>query len=302
VPGLDCCLAGTQVDSNTQIDQVGPLYNNVHDVQSSDIRVLELLSYQYSILPSAMVGFSTKSWALPSSILPRSKRVSHATDTELGLSTLSPADFGRGLVANDWRESPVLRSASCETVLQAYASMSPEAALHRLQVTDAGLTTGEASSRLAEKGANLLSVKKPPSWWQLLLSIIPNPFNILLGLLAIISVATPPPAWSTFILLIIMILISCAVRFWQEYRSTVAAIRLQAKVSTDVRVRRHIDGLKSEEVVVDEKILVPGDILMVDPGDAVPADCLILEASSLQVSQSRFAHRMFATIFPLTQI
>jgi Mg2+-importing ATPase len=179
--------------------------------------------------------------------------------------------------------------------------MSPEAALHHLQVTDAGLTTGEAYSRLVEKGANLLSVKKPPTWWQLLLSIIPNPFNILLGLLAIISVATPPPAWSTFILLVIMIVISCAVRFWQEYRSTVAAIRLQAKVSTDVRVRRRIDGLKSEEVVVDEKTLVPGDILMVDPGDAVPADCLILEASSLQISQSRFAHRMFATIFPLTQ-
>jgi magnesium-transporting ATPase (P-type) len=244
-----------------------------------------------------MVGFSTKSWALPRSIFSKSKGVSHATDTELGLRTTSPADFGRNLVANNWRENPALRSASSETVLQAYASMSPQAVLHHLQVTDAGLTTEEASSRLAERGANLLSVKKPPSWWQLLLSIIPNPFNILLGLLAIISVATPPPAWSTFILLIVMIVISCAVRFWQEHRSTVTAIRLQAKVSTDVRVRRRVDGLKSEEIVIDEKTLVPGDILMVDPGDAVPADCLILEASSLQISQSRFAHLMFATTF-----
>jgi Mg2+-importing ATPase len=218
--------------------------------------------------------------------------VSHVTDTELGLRTTSPADFGEGLVANNWRESPTLRSASSETALLAYASMSPPAVLHHLQVTDAGLTTAEASSRLVEKGANLLSVKKPPSWWQLLLSIIPNPFNILLGLLAIISVATPPPAWSTFILLVIMIVISCVVRFWQEHRSTVAAIRLQAKVSTDVRVRRRISSPKSEEIVIDEKTLVPGDILMVDPGDAVPADCLILEASSLQISQSRFAHLM----------
>jgi P-type Mg2+ transporter len=170
--------------------------------------------------------------------------------------------------------------------------MSPTAALGYLQSTHDGLTKEEASSRLAEKGPNLLSVKKPPNWWQLLLTIIPNPFNILLTLLAIISVATPPPAWSTFTLLIIMIVISCAVRFWQEHRGTVAAIRLQEKVSTDVRVRRRLDSFRSEDVVVDEKTLVPGDILLVDPGDAVPADCIVLEASSLQISQSRFDHNI----------
>jgi P-type Mg2+ transporter len=177
--------------------------------------------------------------------------------------------------------------------LQAYATLSPEAALGHLQSTYDGLTNKEAFSRLAERGPNLLSVKKPPNWWQLLLAIIPNPFNILLCLLAIISVATPPPAWSTFILLIIMIIISCAVRFWQEQRGTAAAIRLQSKVSTDVRVHRRLDGFRSEDVVVDEKTLVPGDILLVDPGDAMPADCIVLEASSLQISQSRFDHKFW---------
>jgi Mg2+-importing ATPase len=86
-----------------------------------------------------------------------------------------------------------------------------------------------------------------------------------------------------------MIAVSCGVQFWQEYRSSVAAIKLQSGVSTDVRVRRRIDGLQVEGVVVDEKTLVPGDILLVDPGDSVPADCMILEASNLQISQSRYA-------------
>jgi P-type Mg2+ transporter len=166
--------------------------------------------------------------------------------------------------------------------------MAPVTAMSHLLATIDGLTQDEAATRLRIKGANLLSTKKPPTWWQLLLSVIPNPFNVLLGLLAVISAATPPPQWSTFILLVLMIMISCVVRFWQEYRSSVAAIKLQAGVSTDVRVRRRVNGVRAEEIVVDEKILVPGDILLVDPGTVIPADCMILESVNLQISQSRY--------------
>jgi Mg2+-importing ATPase len=164
--------------------------------------------------------------------------------------------------------------------------MSPGTAIEHLQASQNGLTSQEAAARLKVTGPNILSTKKPPTWWQLLLLVLPNPFNILLGLLAIISVATPPPQWSTFILLIIMIVISCVVRFWQEYRSTVAAIKLQAGVSTDVRVRRQIQEHQTEDIVIDEKTLVPGDILLVDPGDALPADCMVIETSNLSISQS----------------
>jgi Mg2+-importing ATPase len=165
--------------------------------------------------------------------------------------------------------------------------MTSQGAMLQLDTSDIGLTSNEAAVRLSIKGANLLSTKKPPKWWQLLLTILPNPFNILLGVIAIISVCTPPPSWSTFTLLVIMVVASCTVQFWQEYKSAVAAIKLQAEVSTDVRVRRCVDGFQSEDVIVDEKTLVPGDILLVDPGDSVPADCMILESSNLQISQSR---------------
>jgi len=165
--------------------------------------------------------------------------------------------------------------------------MTPEAAIQHLNTSQDGLTEEEAVSRLHIKGANLLSTRKPPTWWQLLLSVIPTPFNALLTFIAVVSVSTPPPQWSTFIILAIMIAVSVGVQFWQEYRSTVAAIKLQAGVSTDVRVRRRVNGLQIEDLVVDEKALVPGDILLVDPGDSVPADCMILEASNLQISQSR---------------
>jgi len=169
--------------------------------------------------------------------------------------------------------------------------MESDDALRHLQTQQDGLTQEEAASRLEMTGPNLLSTKKPPTWWQLLLSVLPNPFNILLAFIAIISVATPSPSWKTFIVLLVMIVISCGVRFWQEYRSAVAAMALQAGVSTSVRVRRRVHGCEVGDLIVDEKALVPGDILLVDPGDSVPADCMVLTAFTLQVSQSRYVDR-----------
>lgn len=66
-----------------------------------------------------------------------------------------------------------------------------------------------------------------------------------------------------------------------------AAIKLQSGVTADVRVRRRLNSLMSEEVAIDEKSLVPGDILILDSGITLPADCMILEATNLQISQSR---------------
>jgi Mg2+-importing ATPase len=86
-----------------------------------------------------------------------------------------------------------------------------------------------------------------------------------------------------------MIVISCTVRFWQEYRGNVEAVKLQNSTSTTVQVRRPESALKVDqhlETAVDERDLVPGDVIHINPGDSVPADCLVIEASHLQISQS----------------
>ena len=235
----------------------------------------------------------SKTWTASKSVFIRTREVTQNVELRegtqcLGSDQISVSKHYAGTGPVDWRESLAARGDTAETILQAYASMTPDAAMIDIHSSRDGLYQKEASSRLSIKGPNLLSTKRPPKWWQLLLIILPNPFNILLGLLAIISLATPPPSYSTFVLLMVMIIISCAVRFWQEYRSTVAAIKLQAGVSTNVRVRRKLQDSQSMDMTVDEKTLVPGDILLVDPGDSVPADCMVLETSNLQVSQSRF--------------
>lgn len=89
----------------------------------------------------------------------------------------------------------------------------------------------------------------------------------------------------------VMIVISVAVRFWQEYQSGIAVFRLQSSIVPKVRVRRPAtekDALQTswtEETVTDSN-LVPGDVVILVPGAIVPADCLILDSTYLRISQS----------------
>lgn len=91
-----------------------------------------------------------------------------------------------------------------------------------------------------------------------------------------------------------MVVVSVLVRFWQEYRSSVAVFRLQSSITNTLKVLRQSSaeaaGLQGAReptpVTVMEKDLVPGDVVALSPGCIVPADCLILEASFLRISQS----------------
>ena len=110
-----------------------------------------------------------------------------------------------------------------------------------------------------------------------------------------------------------MILISSAVRFWQEYRSIISVVKLQNSVTMNAKVRRRqpnemtkntgVEDSSSIEICVHEKEVVPGDILLLAPGDAVVADCMILEANYLRVSQSSVTgESMPVTKAPSTEV
>ncbi|KAM3456569.1 hypothetical protein BB8028_0003g10490 [Beauveria bassiana] len=170
-----------------------------------------------------------------------------------------------------------------ESILRAFASLPMDQVLDHLQVERQGLSGDEAEARLRVKGPNTLRSQKPPSWFILLLKVIPNPFNLLLIFLAIINASIPPPDWTGFTVLMVMVTISVLVRFWQEYRSGLAVFRLQMSIKTAVRVRR-----REGETHMPTSELVPGDIVLLAPGDVVPADCLLLETSFLRISQSQW--------------
>src|ERR1700712_5859515 len=108
-----------------------------------------------------------------------------------------------------------------------YISGAPSrATLSDYGTTREGLNESEVLRRLHYVGPNNLSSKKQTPWWKLLLNSIFNPFNILLGVIAVVSAVAPPPSWSTFTILVLMIVLSVGVRFWQEFKGSVEAVKL----------------------------------------------------------------------------
>ncbi|KAM5374768.1 hypothetical protein ACJZ2D_006262 [Fusarium nematophilum] len=196
--------------------------------------------------------------------------------------------------AMPWQEKPEsAQTGTHEGILRAFAHMPVKSVFDHPGTGAHGISEIEAATRRHIQGHNLLSSQKPPSWFMLLLLVIPNPFNILLIFLAIINAALPSPNWKGFVVLIVMVVISCIVRFWQEYRSGMAIFRLQASITSNFKVRRQPSNSKvtdkqhsPTEMNVSGIDLVPGDVVLLAPGAIVPADCLILESSSLRISQS----------------
>ncbi len=89
------------------------------------------------------------------------------------------------------------------------------------------------------------------------------------------------PDWIYFIVLTTLIIVGGSVTFIQETRSSRAASQLINMVTTTINVVRNGD-----EMQVDSRDLVVGDIVLLDTGDMIPADIRIIESNHLKVDQS----------------
>jgi len=157
-----------------------------------------------------------------------------------------------------------------------------------------GLTEADAAIRLRQCGKNEVSHEKPPAWYVQLFKAFNNPFVWILVALATVSyvmdyaLAEPEDRdLKTVIILSIMVLVSGFLRFFQEYRSTQAAEKLKAMVSTTATViRRDRPDGKEHRREVPLSNLVPGDIVALSAGDMIPADVRLLTSKDLFVSQA----------------
>ena len=133
--------------------------------------------------------------------------------------------------------------------------------------------------------------EKPMPWWVHLWLSYKNPFNLLLTVLAAVSWLTDDLKAATVIGS--MVGISTVLRFVQERRSNQAAEALKELVSNKATVIRQTVNAEtgwitkpSEPVDIPIKLLVPGDIVKLSAGDMIPADCRVMVAKDLFVSQS----------------
>ncbi|MCX8062063.1 MAG: cation-translocating P-type ATPase [Anaerolineales bacterium] len=142
-----------------------------------------------------------------------------------------------------------------------------------------GLSTTEAKKRQQEYGPNQLIERGMKSPWQILLDQFTEIMVVILIIAAVISVLLHET--TDAIVILIIVILNAALGFSQEYRAEKAIAALKRLSAPKVKVRR--DGHLHE---IPARELVPGDIVQLDAGDAVAADCRLIEAINLRVQEA----------------
>ncbi|MCE1252426.1 MAG: cation-translocating P-type ATPase [Anaerolineae bacterium] len=142
-----------------------------------------------------------------------------------------------------------------------------------------GLTSGEAEERLAKYGSNELVDKGGKSPWKILLDQLTGVMVIILIISAVISIFLGDVEDAIAILAIVIL--NTILGFTQEYRAEKAMEALKKMAVPHVRVRR--DGRVLE---VSARDVVPGDIVLVEAGNTIPADGRLMESSNLRIQEA----------------
>ncbi len=157
---------------------------------------------------------------------------------------------------------------------------SPEDALRELaSSTEGGLSGAEVSSRLARYGPNRLQITHQRSDLALFLRQFTNPIVLIMLAAAVLSLFLGDQTSAAIIIAIV--LASGALGFWQERGANDAVAKLLAIVEVRATVLR--DGQRVKVPVAD---IVPGDILILSPGEGIAADALVLDSKDLFVDES----------------
>lgn len=169
--------------------------------------------------------------------------------------------------------------------LYALAKSDKDLVFEYVRSTERGLSFTEAERRLKENGPNVPVEYHFPSWWHLLWTAFFHPFNIILIVLSALSyLASDNPNGC---IMLVLVFISVSLRFYQEYGSSKAAMKLSELVRCPVKVQRCAGRVVQTELIVqvDQRDIVPGDIIIFEPGDLFPGDVRLLTSKHLVVSQ-----------------
>ncbi len=148
-----------------------------------------------------------------------------------------------------------------------------------LQSGPQGLGPEEAARRLSFYGPNTLPAKEPPSIWQILLHQVLNPLIAILLVAAVASLVIGEAADALFILIVIAL--NSGLGAYQEHQAERSAASLQQLLQITARVRR---GGRKVEIPSEE--VVPGDIVLLESGNKVPADLRLVQANGLAADES----------------
>ena len=166
------------------------------------------------------------------------------------------------------------------------ANLSPAAALSSLRTSSNGLSLIEAEKRLQEFGPNRIEEIKGDPQWRRLLREFTHFFALILWVAAALAIfaETRSPdegMWQLGVAILAVIVINGAFSYWQEYRAERAISALRQLLPQYVKVMR--DG---ELQTLAAEFLVPGDVVLLEEGDNVPADCRLIDGAGVRVNTS----------------
>ncbi len=160
-----------------------------------------------------------------------------------------------------------------------HALSTTDAALAHAVVPAEGLSAGAASERLAQYGENRLNEAVPRPPWLKFLDQFKNFLVIILLFAATLAWAIGD--FKDAVVILIVVLLNAGLGFWQEHRAETTLAALKEMLAAQARVRR--DG---QVMDIDASQLVPGDIVLLEAGDRVPADGRLLAAHNLEAEEA----------------
>ncbi len=165
-----------------------------------------------------------------------------------------------------------------------YFSETKEKVLESLKSSVDGLSSAEARTRLECGGKNALKAEKGKSLIRRFFEQMADPMILILIAAAIVSgvlAVVENESFADVIIIIAVVIVNAVLGVYQESKAEKAIEALQEMSAATSKVLR--DG---KITVVKSEDLVCGDVILLEAGDAVPADARILESASLQVEES----------------
>jgi len=158
--------------------------------------------------------------------------------------------------------------------------------IKKFKIRKEGLSSQTAEELLHTFGYNEVKQGKPKKWYNYFFSSLFSPFNsILMGIVLILlytDVLLPDePSYANIIAIIVLVLASTFLEFFEVFRSNKAAEKLKELVATTSTVIRD-----NKEIEIPIREVVLGDIVKLSAGSMIPADLRIINSKDLYVGQS----------------
>ncbi len=160
-----------------------------------------------------------------------------------------------------------------------FAQNDPEYAFKELNGKPLGLSEEEVIERIKIFGYNNIAEDKKTNHFLKLLKIIKDPLNLLLISLALVSLITGDV--KAFCVIILMVMLSVFLNFYQETKAAIAADKLKEIIHTKTIVTRN-----GKRVEILSKEIVPGDIIDLYSGTVIPGDVRLISSKDLFINQA----------------